>query len=130
MHADDVADAIARILDRRAPGAFNLAAPPNLDADGLAAALGVRRVPVPAFVLRAGMQAAFRARTAADRAGLAGHRPGRAAAGHHAGPPRAGLGARHRGGDVLREFVAALGRGEGHTGPLLHPGVGAEHTPA
>ena len=37
---------------------------------------------------------------------------------------------RHRGDDVLREFVAALGSGEGHAGPLLHPGIGTEHTPA
>ena len=27
----------------------------------------------------------------------------------------------HRGDDVLAEFVAALGRGEGGAGPLLHP---------
>src|SRR3954467_774806 len=59
VHAEDVADAIARILDRQAAGPFNLAASPVLDADGLARALGVRRVPVPALVLRTGMQAAF-----------------------------------------------------------------------
>src|SRR4051794_2241108 len=61
VHSDDVADAIARIVDRRAPGAFNLAAPPHLDADGLVGALGARRVPVPEVLLRTGMQAAFAA---------------------------------------------------------------------
>ncbi|MCZ2836875.1 NAD-dependent epimerase/dehydratase family protein [Modestobacter sp. VKM Ac-2985] len=130
VHADDVADAIARILDRRAPGAFNLSAPPNFDADGLAGALGVRRVPVPAPVLRTGMQAAFLAR-------LLQIEPGWLDLGLGVPPldttrARTELEwvARHRGGDLLREFVAALSKGQGHTGPLLHAGTGPEHTPA
>src|SRR3954449_4500559 len=52
VHADDVADALSRILDRRAPGPFNLSAEPRMDADAIARALGVVRVPVPARVLR------------------------------------------------------------------------------
>ncbi|MCZ2815134.1 NAD-dependent epimerase/dehydratase family protein [Modestobacter sp. VKM Ac-2984] len=130
VHADDVADAIARILDRSAPGAFNLSAPPNFDADGLAGALGVRRVPVPAPVLRTGMQAAFLAH-------LLQIEPGWLDLGLGVPPldttrARTHLEwvARHRGGDLLREFVAALSKGEGHTGPLLHAGTGPEHTPA
>ncbi|MCZ2824397.1 MULTISPECIES: NAD-dependent epimerase/dehydratase family protein [unclassified Modestobacter] len=130
VHADDVADAIARILDRRAPGPFNLSAPPNFDADGLAGALGVRRVPVPAPVLRTGMQAAFLAH-------LLQIEPGWLDLGLGVPPldttrARTDLEwvARHRGGDLLREFVAALGKGQGHTGPLLHAGTGPEHTPA
>ena len=130
VHSDDVADAIARIIDRRAPGAFNLSAPPNLDADGLAGALGVRRVPVPAVVLRTGMQAAFLAH-------LLQIEPGWLDLGLGVPPldttkARIELEwtAKHRGSDLLREFVAALGSGQGHTGPLLHPGTGPEHTPA
>jgi nucleoside-diphosphate-sugar epimerase len=130
VHADDVADAIARILDRQAPGPFNLSAPPNFDADGLAAALGVRRVPVPSVVLRTGMQAAFLAR-------LLQIEPGWLDLGLGVPPldttrARSELGwrARHHGGDVIREFVAALSSGSGHTGPLLHGGTGPEHTPA
>jgi hypothetical protein len=38
--------------------------------------------------------------------------------------------ATHSGGDLLREFVASLSSGAGHTGPLLHPGTGPEHAPA
>jgi UDP-glucose 4-epimerase len=31
----------------------------------------------------------------------------------------------HRGDEVLARFVAALGRGEGGEGPLLHPAEGS-----
>jgi UDP-glucose 4-epimerase len=125
VHADDVADAIARILDRRASGAFNLAADPNFDADGLARALGSRRVPVPAAVLRAGMQVAFEARLLQIEPGWLDMGLGT--------PPLSSTRARsvlgwrstHNGGDLLREFVAALARGEGGEGPLLHAGLDA-----
>jgi UDP-glucose 4-epimerase len=130
VHSDDVADAIARILDRQAPGAFNLSAPPNLDADGLAAALGVRRVPVPAFVLRSSMQAAFLAHVLQIEPGWLDLGLGSPLLDTTRARSRLGWRARHSGGDVLREFVAALGSGAGHTGPLLHAGTGPEHTPA
>jgi len=130
VHADDVADAIARILDRRAPGPFNLAAPPIFDADGLARAVGARRVPVPTIVLRTGMQVAFLSH-------LLQIEPGWLDMGLGVPPldtTRARIQldwrARHSGGDLLREFVAALGRGEGGSGPLLHGGTGPDHTPA
>jgi nucleoside-diphosphate-sugar epimerase len=121
VHADDVADALMRILDRRAPGPFNVAAEPLMDAGGLARALGTRRVPMPALAVRTAVQAAFTA---------------------HQTPPERGwvyIGTRvpaldttrarrlldwapvHRGDDVLRDFVAALGRGDGAPGPLLRP---------
>ncbi|OMQ14609.1 epimerase, partial [Modestobacter sp. VKM Ac-2676] len=115
----------------QAPGPFNVSAPPNFDADGLAGALGARRVPAPAAVLRAGMQAAFTARVLQIGAG-AGWDLGLGVPSMDTSRARIELGwrARHNGGDLLREFVAALGRGEGHTGPLLHPGTGPEHSPA
>src|SRR3954451_3454468 len=125
VHADDVADAIARILDRRASGAFNLAADPTFDADGLARALGARRVPIPAALLRAGMQVAFEARLLQIEPGWLDMALGT--------PPLSSARARsvlgwrstHDGGQLLREFVAALGRGEGGEGPLLHSGLDA-----
>src|SRR3954462_4983087 len=61
VHADDVADALLRILDRRAPGPFNLAAEPLMDAGALARALGTQRVPVPVLAVRTALQAAFAA---------------------------------------------------------------------
>ncbi|HEU5038277.1 MAG TPA: NAD-dependent epimerase/dehydratase family protein [Nocardioides sp.] len=61
VHAHDVADAIARAIDRRASGAFNLAAG-SLDVDEIADVLGARRVPFPMPVLRAAAAATWRLR--------------------------------------------------------------------
>ncbi|WP_148572077.1 NAD-dependent epimerase/dehydratase family protein [Nocardioides caldifontis] len=52
VHSDDVADAIVRVLDRKAAGAFNLAAEPPLTAARMAEVLGARLVHVPSGVLR------------------------------------------------------------------------------
>jgi nucleoside-diphosphate-sugar epimerase len=52
VHTPDVADAVARALERRAGGAFNLAADPPLTAARIAAALGARLIPTPRPVLR------------------------------------------------------------------------------
>ncbi len=62
VHADDVADAVARALERRAAGPFNLAAEPPVDAQTIADVLGARLVHVPAGVLRAALSAAWHAR--------------------------------------------------------------------
>ncbi|WP_232828133.1 NAD-dependent epimerase/dehydratase family protein [Kribbella monticola] len=62
VHADDVADAIVRVLDRRAAGAFNLAAAEPASAATIAEALGARWIPTPARVLRAAMAAAWHLR--------------------------------------------------------------------
>ena len=62
VHADDVADAVVRELDRRRGGAFNLAADPPVTTRRIAAALGARPVHVPSAVVRAVMSAAWHAR--------------------------------------------------------------------
>ncbi len=62
VHADDVADALARVLEARAPGAFNLAAPPALTAADIAEVLGARLVHVPAAAVRAAVAASWHAR--------------------------------------------------------------------
>lgn len=54
VHADDVADAYWRAVDRRVPGAFNIAAEPILTPTRLASQLGARRVVgLPVRLLRA-----------------------------------------------------------------------------
>ena len=121
VHADDVADALVRILDRRAPGPFNLAAEPLLDATGIARALGTWRLPVPAIALRTALAAAFAAH-------LVPTEPGWLDIGIRA-PALDATRARtlldwtpdHPGDEALAEFVAALGTGEGGPGPLLAP---------
>src|SRR3954469_1549895 len=130
IHADDVADALERILDRRASGAFNLAAEPLMDGDAIARALGTTRVPVPGLVLRTALHAAFTAR-------LVPTEPGWLDIGLQA-PALDSTRARklldwaplHRGDEVLARFVAALGRGEGAPGPLLEPAGGPARDPA
>jgi UDP-glucose 4-epimerase len=62
VHADDVADAVARELDRRAGGAFNLAADPPITTRIIADSLGARAVHVPSWALRPLMSAAWHLR--------------------------------------------------------------------
>ncbi len=62
VHADDVAEAVVRVLESRAPGAFNLAAPPAITADDIAVVLGARLVPVPAAAVRAAVSLSWHAR--------------------------------------------------------------------
>jgi UDP-glucose 4-epimerase len=62
VHADDVADAVARVLEQRVEGAFNLATDVPLTAPMLAEAFGARLVHVPSAVLRGAVAASWRAR--------------------------------------------------------------------
>ena len=62
VHADDVADALARAVEQRVGGAFNLAAEPAVTTAAIAGALGARMVHVPAPVLRVALTAAWKAR--------------------------------------------------------------------
>jgi nucleoside-diphosphate-sugar epimerase len=59
VHTPDVADAIARALQRRVGGAFNLAADPPLAASDIAEALGAKLVPFPRAVLRGAVAASW-----------------------------------------------------------------------
>nr|WP_284289666.1 NAD-dependent epimerase/dehydratase family protein [Angustibacter aerolatus] len=61
VHSDDVADAVLRVLEQGAGGAFNLAAPTPVTRDHVAAALGATPVHVPAKVLRVAADLAWRA---------------------------------------------------------------------
>jgi nucleoside-diphosphate-sugar epimerase len=62
VHSDDVADAVVRVLERRAGGAFNLAAEPPLTRDDIAQTLGARPVHVPKPVLRTATMLGWRSR--------------------------------------------------------------------
>jgi UDP-glucose 4-epimerase len=129
VHADDVADAVARILDRRASGPFNVAADPVMDADAIAHALGTFRVPVPFTLFRAALGAAFTAYLAPTEPGwldVAVRAPALDATRAHT---VLGWSPAWRGDEALGRFVAALGRGEGAPGPLLSPAGGPELHP-
>lgn len=62
IHSDDVAEALVRVIDHRATGAFNLAAEPPVGRDELASALGARKLHIPANVLGALVALTWRAR--------------------------------------------------------------------
>jgi nucleoside-diphosphate-sugar epimerase len=62
VHADDVADAVVRVITRSAYGTFNLAAPPPITPAHIAAALEARHVHVPARVLRVAVTGSWLAR--------------------------------------------------------------------
>ncbi|GAA0584380.1 NAD-dependent epimerase/dehydratase family protein [Kribbella sandramycini] len=60
VHADDVADAITRAIERRIGGAFNLAAAAPVTVDMVAAELSARNFHVPYAVLRGLLAASWR----------------------------------------------------------------------
>ncbi|MEO3759641.1 NAD-dependent epimerase/dehydratase family protein [Mycobacterium sp. B14F4] len=62
IHADDVADAVVRVLERRAGGPFNLSAEPPLTRDHVAEVLGAKAVHLPSAVLGALVDLSWRAR--------------------------------------------------------------------
>ncbi|MBY4210334.1 NAD-dependent epimerase/dehydratase family protein [Rhodococcus fascians] len=59
VHSDDVADALLRVLERRASGPYNLGAPTPVRAVDVAAALGARIVPVHRRLLSAAARIGF-----------------------------------------------------------------------
>ncbi|MFG6446513.1 NAD-dependent epimerase/dehydratase family protein [Microbacterium sp. P07] len=70
VHADDLADAFWRIVDRRASGAFNIAAEPVLDPPTIARVIGAKHwVPVRARVARLLVEITWRLRLQATDPG-------------------------------------------------------------
>ncbi len=61
VHASDVADAVGRVLEQQATGAFNLAAPTPLTPADIASALGARHVHAPGRLLRTAVSASWQA---------------------------------------------------------------------
>ncbi|WP_104522396.1 NAD-dependent epimerase/dehydratase family protein [Blastococcus atacamensis] len=130
VHADDVADAIERMIDRRAPGPFNLAAEPLMDADALAKALGTFRLPTPAIALRAGLAAAHAAHVVPTEPGWLDIGTQVPALDTNRARKLLAWAPFHRGDEVLRQFVAALGDGVGAPGALFRPAGGPSLDPA
>lgn len=60
VHAEDLADALVRIIDQRRGGAFNVAATAPMTRADLAAVLSAKPVHIPAPVLRAAVAASWR----------------------------------------------------------------------
>ena len=121
VHADDVADAIERILDRGAGGAFNLAAEPVMTPRHLAEVFRAWRVRVPAGVVRAAAAATYAAHLQPTEPGwvdLALNAPvmstERAAA-------ELGWASRHDARQVVAQLLDGMRRGAGTRSPALAP---------
>lgn len=122
VHADDVAEAVHRMLRTRAQGPFNLVAAPVVDRMDVAAALRVQRVPrLPVGVMRALAAATWRTRLQPTEAGwvdlltqvpLLSSALARAELGWEPQVPSR---------EALVELVDGLSRGSGAPTPPLRP---------
>lgn len=121
VHADDLADAMVRMLRRRAGGAFNIAAEPPLEPADLARLLNARYVPVPETVMRVAASAGWRLRlqpTSPDWVDLAVSAPVMSTE-----RARRELDWRpeHTAWQAVLEMVEGLAEGEGMSSPVLRP---------
>jgi nucleoside-diphosphate-sugar epimerase len=120
-HADDIADGIARVIERRATGPFNLSAEPSLRRDDVAVALGARPVHLPWSVLRALAALAWWLRLQPVDPGwldMAAHVPRMSS-----DRARTELGwlPEHHPRDVLAETVNGIAGNQGTRSPALRP---------
>jgi nucleoside-diphosphate-sugar epimerase len=120
VHADDVADAVVRILLDRMPGAFNVAADPVIDRVAYRKIFGGVGPSVPCRVLGIGADITWRLRlqpTAKGWVDMGTRSPLMDTTRLRA----LGWQPRHSGSETLRGFVEAMRQGRGTPGPLLHP---------
>lgn len=120
-HSDDIAAGIVEAVERRATGAFNLAADPVLTRADVAAALGIPAIHLPWSALRALAAAAWAARLQPvdpgwlDMARRVPTMSSERARRELEWQPR------HDARDVLREALAGLTAGRGADTPALRP---------
>jgi UDP-glucose 4-epimerase len=121
VHSDDVADAVARLVEHPVPGAFNLAADRRVTRDDVAAVLGARPVNMSPTILETVVQASWRARVQPLDAGwirLAYAVPLLDSARAHR---ELGWRAEHDPVEALAEAVDGMRHGTGLGGPVLRP---------
>jgi UDP-glucose 4-epimerase len=119
LHADDVADACVRAIQRRAVGAFNLSAEPPLEPQHVAKALGPIPMPVPTWLARSLIDVGWRARLQPIEPGwvdLVASMPLLNTDRAHA---ILGWHPRHTSQESLTELAEGLRRNEGTASPVL-----------
>lgn len=122
VHADDVADAIGRMLHRRAAGAFNLAAVPPLTTEDVRRALrGVTRVPVPWLLTRAAAGLTWRARLQPTSEGWVDVLHDVPVTSTERAHRELGWVPRWSAQDALADLLRGIGDGAGEPSPLLRP---------
>jgi UDP-glucose 4-epimerase len=120
VHADDVATAIALVLEQRAAGAFNVAAEPVIDRTVWREVFGGVGPQVPVAALRAVAAATWRARLQPTEPGwidLAAQAPTMKTDRLR----ELGWEPRRSAAETLERFIRAMRRGAGRPGPLLAP---------
>ncbi len=123
VHADDVADAYWRVLDRRAAGAFNIAAEPVVDPNALGWLLNARRVfPLPLPVLRAVVDLSWRLRLQVTDAGWIDMAAGAPVMDTTRAREMLGWSPRHSSLQAISEVMEGMGSGAGQAAsPALLP---------
>jgi nucleoside-diphosphate-sugar epimerase len=122
VHADDVGEAYRLAATGDARGAFNIAAAPVLDSEGLARALDARSVELPRGLARAGAALSWRARLQPTPPGWLDLALGVPLM--DAGRAEAQLGWRPRtsSGEALAELLEGIRAGAGMETPPMRPG--------
>lgn len=122
VHADDVADALARILATRAGGAFNLVSDPVVTPQVLAEVMGTRHVPIPPTVLRTAARISWHLRLQPTSHGWVDLALTAPLLDATKAFTRLGWTPRHNARDTLRQLLDGLARKEGLTpSPPLEP---------
>lgn len=119
LHADDVGDAVARILDQRATGAFNLAADDVVDPVSLAAAFRASRVRIPYTALRSAVSLSWHLRIQPTDPGWLDLARAVPLLDTSRAKRELGWSPAHSGNDALAELVAAVAQGRGGGSPVL-----------
>ncbi|WP_458107938.1 NAD-dependent epimerase/dehydratase family protein [Arthrobacter sp. R3-55] len=122
-HTADVADAYWRVVERKAEGAFNIAAEPVIDPNAMAWILNARRLmPFPLKVLRAVVEVSWRLRLQVTDGGwvdMAANAPIMDTAKAHA---LLGWSPKHSSLEALAEMLEGIGAGKGReASPPLKP---------
>lgn len=122
VHADDVADAVTRILTTRAEGAFNLVSEPVVTPQVLAEVMGTRHVPIPPAVLRTAARVSWHLRLQPTSHGWVDLALTAPLLDATKAFTRLGWTPRHNARDTLAQLLDGLGREEGlRSSPPLKP---------
>jgi nucleoside-diphosphate-sugar epimerase len=122
VHADDVADALVKILATKAEGAFNLVSDPVVTPQVLAEVMGTRHVPVPPTALRTAARVSWNLRLQPTSHGWVDLALTAPLLDSTKAFTRLGWAPRHNARDTLKQLLDGLGRKEGlQPSPPLHP---------
>lgn len=120
VHADDVADALVRVLERRISGAVNLAAEPVLDRSTIREIFGGVGPSLPLPLIRAAADAAWRLNLQPTDAGWIDLAKSVPILDTERARRELDWFPFHRADDLLRDFLAALRERRGTRGPVLY----------